>query len=129
MWLARIDDAIQAAERRERERQRGQAARPPTPEWLLRQTLGARHSRRQLPHGGQVHPSPRTRPGVRALTDGIEACSHCRPDTELGVLADQGKPPPSAGVAWRRRLHQWVAWRVWRAGLSRLERSGLKPWL
>lgn len=23
---------------------------------------------------------------VRALTDGVEACSHCRPDTELGLL-------------------------------------------
>ncbi|MFE0099870.1 DUF6233 domain-containing protein [Streptomyces sp. NPDC059009] len=23
---------------------------------------------------------------VRALTEGIEACTHCRPDSELGVL-------------------------------------------
>lgn len=88
--LERTRRWIAAEEQREQERQRGQAARPPEPEWLLQQSLGARHP--VAVHVGGCHMAGKyVRPlardqAVRALTDGIEACSHCRPDTELGVM-------------------------------------------
>jgi hypothetical protein len=58
MWVARIDEAIAAAEQQEREKQQGERARPPTPDWIVELGIGV----------------------------GIRACIHCRPDTELGVL-------------------------------------------
>ena len=60
------------------------------PEWLLQQSHGARHS--VAVHVGGCHMAGKyTKPlerdqAVRALADGIEACSHCRPDTALGLL-------------------------------------------
>ncbi|MGY1579125.1 DUF6233 domain-containing protein [Streptomyces sp. MN13] len=94
-WLAlalnEVRQAIAAAERREAERQRGLAARPPAPDWLIEQSL----SRDVAPvyvHVGGCHMAGKRSKGVgrdqalRALGDGVDACPHCRPDTELGVL-------------------------------------------
>ncbi|MER6977265.1 DUF6233 domain-containing protein [Streptomyces carpinensis] len=79
---------IAAAEWREGERQRGDHARPPVPDWLLERT--------HLPvvHAGDcwiVRKSNRCVPVSRdqpldALRQQVPACSHCRPDTELGYL-------------------------------------------
>ncbi|MFF3348997.1 DUF6233 domain-containing protein [Streptomyces sp. NPDC002779] len=94
-WLAltldRVRRRIAEEERRAAERQRGIAARPPAPDWLVEQSLN-----RDVPpvyvHVGGCHMAGNRSRGVdrgqaiRALADGVDACPHCRPDTELGVL-------------------------------------------
>ncbi|MCX4704387.1 DUF6233 domain-containing protein [Streptomyces sp. NBC_01373] len=88
--LAQVRQAIAAAEQREAERQRGIEHRPPTPDWMIQYSLGGRHPLHV--HTGGCHmagPRPKgvTREAaLRALADGVTACSHCRPDSELGFL-------------------------------------------
>lgn len=91
LQLATVRQAIEAAEQRETERQRGIAARPPQPDWLIEQSL----DRRTPPiyvHVGGCHMAGKRSKGatrdaaLRALTDGIAACPHCRPDSKLGYL-------------------------------------------
>ncbi|MFE6338483.1 DUF6233 domain-containing protein [Streptomyces sp. NPDC057806] len=91
LTLDRVRRQIAEEERRAAERQRGVAARPPAPDWLIEQSLN-----RNVPpvyvHVGGCHMAGSRSRGVdrgqaiRALTDGVDACPHCRPDTELGVL-------------------------------------------
>ncbi|MER7577702.1 DUF6233 domain-containing protein [Streptomyces sp. NPDC126514] len=91
LTLDRVRRQIAEEERRAAERQRGLAARPPAPDWLIEQSLN-----RNVPpvyvHVGGCHMAGSRSRGVdrgqaiRALTDGVDACPHCRPDTELGVL-------------------------------------------
>ncbi|WP_392752779.1 hypothetical protein [Streptomyces sp. LN590] len=38
--MDRIDEAIAAAEQRERERQQGEERRPPTPDWIVELSIG-----------------------------------------------------------------------------------------
>lgn len=88
--LDQIRRWIANEERREQERQRGLAARPAPPDWLLEHSLGGRHP--QHVHVGGCHIASEQAKGVsreqaqRALTEGVPACTHCRPDTELGLL-------------------------------------------
>ncbi|MFE7793858.1 DUF6233 domain-containing protein [Streptomyces sp. NPDC057460] len=91
MWVARLDEAIVAAERQERERQRGEEARPPTSDWIMELGIGVGSRRIEVHVGGCYATGKRRRALTReqafaALADGIRACIHCRPDTELGVL-------------------------------------------
>ncbi|MFE4420469.1 DUF6233 domain-containing protein [Streptomyces sp. NPDC056817] len=94
-WLAmsldRVRQQITDLERREQERQRGAEARPPVPDWIIEQGL----NRDALPitvHVGGCHMAGKRWKGVprdvalRALTEGVQACEHCRPDAELGYL-------------------------------------------
>ncbi|MFE7928336.1 DUF6233 domain-containing protein [Streptomyces sp. NPDC057456] len=80
-----------AAEERDQERQRGTAARPPQPEWLLELGLN-RDSPPNLIHEGQCHTAGKRARGIghngalRWLAEGIPACTHCRPDSGLGYL-------------------------------------------
>jgi hypothetical protein len=74
------------------ERQRGIDARPPAPDWLIERGLDG-HSPPVNIHVGGCQMAGKRSKGAsreqawRALTvDGIDACPHCRPDTELGVL-------------------------------------------
>ncbi|MFD4830101.1 DUF6233 domain-containing protein [Streptomyces uncialis] len=88
--LERTRRWIADEERREAERQRGVDARPPTPDWVVEGGIGAGppvyvHIGGCHMAGSRVHAVPREA-AVRALVDGVEACPHCRPDTELGVL-------------------------------------------
>lgn len=93
-WLAhslhRVRQQIADAERREAERQRGITARPPAPDWLLETGIG--NGPPVYVHTGDCHMAGKRSRGIdraaalRALTDGIDACPHCRPDTELGWL-------------------------------------------
>ncbi|MFD3579871.1 DUF6233 domain-containing protein [Streptomyces sp. NPDC058644] len=77
MWVDRLDEAIEAAERREAERVRGEQARPAV-----------------YVHAGHcdMMPKPPRAKGItvdqarRALHERVDACPHCRPDTELGML-------------------------------------------
>lgn len=94
-WLAlnldQVRRAIVAAELREQERQRGADARPPQPDWLLENGLG-RDTPPVYVHVGDCHMAGKRSRGVdrataqRALTEGVDACPHCRPDSELGYL-------------------------------------------
>ncbi|MGW7083302.1 DUF6233 domain-containing protein [Streptomyces sp. NPDC054871] len=88
--LARTRHWIAGEERRETERKRGEQARPLAPDWLIEQGLDGR-----VPvyvHVGNCHMAGKRSRGVtqdqarRALCEQVDACPHCRPDTELGVL-------------------------------------------
>jgi hypothetical protein len=93
-WLAhtldRVRQQIAAAEQREAERQHGKQARPPEPDWLIEQGLNGRQA--VYVHVGGCHMAGKRSKGVqrdqalRALADGVDACPHCRPDSELGYL-------------------------------------------
>jgi hypothetical protein len=89
--LDRVRQQITDAERREQERQRGIDARPPAPDWLLEHGL-TRDAPPVYVHVGGCHMAGKRSKGVprdqalRALTEGIDPCPHCRPDTELGFL-------------------------------------------
>ncbi|MFF5045709.1 DUF6233 domain-containing protein [[Kitasatospora] papulosa] len=78
-------------ERREAERAQGERARPPQPDWVLELGIGV-GSRPVEVHVGHCHAIGRRRKpltrdqAVSALGEGVEACTHCRPDTELGLL-------------------------------------------
>ncbi|MGW3195189.1 DUF6233 domain-containing protein [Streptomyces sp. NPDC001118] len=89
--LERTRRWIADEERRERERQQGEAARPAPPDWLLDFGL----NRDAMPigvHVGDCHMVGQRAKGVgsdtarRALASGVPACDHCRPDSELGIL-------------------------------------------
>ncbi|MFF1447826.1 DUF6233 domain-containing protein [Streptomyces sp. NPDC058274] len=88
--IAQIDRWIAAEERREAERRRGAEARPAVPDWLIEQGLSGRAP--VYVHVGGCWSAKKRCRGVgrdqalRALADGVDACPHCRPDTELGYL-------------------------------------------
>jgi hypothetical protein len=89
--LERTRRWIAAEERRQAERRRGIEARPPAPDWLIERGLDG-HSPAVYVHVGGCHMAGKRSKGVerdqalRALTDGVPACTHCRPDSELGYL-------------------------------------------
>ncbi|MER8002956.1 DUF6233 domain-containing protein [Streptomyces sp. NPDC095613] len=94
-WLRRIREAIAAVEEREAEARRAaverELRRPPVPEWIVSRGIDARREPVQVHQGGchmaGKHIKPITRDeALHLLAAGVEACSHCRPDTELGVL-------------------------------------------
>lgn len=88
--LAQIDRWIAYEERRQAEQRRGEQARPPAPDWVLE--LGIGQGPPVAVHvGGCYMVGKRWRAvdrggALRALTEGVEPCSHCRPDTELGYV-------------------------------------------
>ncbi|WP_086722533.1 DUF6233 domain-containing protein [Streptomyces carpinensis] len=94
-WLAlsleRVRQHIATAERRDAERQRGEQARPPVPDWILEGGLN-RDAPPVAVHVGGCHMAGKRCKGVprdvalRALAEGVEACGHCRPDAELGFI-------------------------------------------
>ncbi|MFE7791552.1 DUF6233 domain-containing protein [Streptomyces sp. NPDC057460] len=91
MWVVRINEAIAAAEQREREKRQGEERRPPTPDWIMEFGIGVGQRPIEVHVGGCSAARKRQRPitreqAVAALDEGIRACIHCRPDTELGVL-------------------------------------------
>ena len=62
----------------------------PEPDWLIEQSLNGRQA--VYVHVGGCHMIGKRSRGVerdqalRGLAEGVDACSHCRPDTELGML-------------------------------------------
>ncbi|WP_326739161.1 DUF6233 domain-containing protein [Streptomyces sp. NBC_01022] len=94
-WLAltldRVRAQIAAAEQREAERQHGEERRPPTPDWVLELSIGVGAPPAEVHVGGCYATGKRRREisreqALTALAEGVRACTHCRPDTELGVL-------------------------------------------
>ncbi|MEU5583084.1 DUF6233 domain-containing protein [Streptomyces huasconensis] len=89
--LARTRRWIADEERREAERIRGRQARPPAPDWLIELGIGQGKPAVCVHVGGCHMAGQRTRgadlaQARQALSEGVTACIHCRPDTELGVL-------------------------------------------
>ncbi|MFA3840556.1 DUF6233 domain-containing protein [Streptomyces aureus] len=88
--VEQIDRWIASEERREAERRHGEQAGPPAPDWLIEMGLGGRDP--VYVHVGGCHMAGKRSRGVerdqalRAVTEGVDACPHCRPDTELGLL-------------------------------------------
>lgn len=78
----------------EEQRLAAEAARlppPPPPDWLIEHGIGVGRSPVRVHAGGCWDTRSRCLPADRdtarrALADGVEACTHCRPDTALGVL-------------------------------------------
>jgi hypothetical protein len=89
--LQRVREKKADLQRREQERQHGAEARPPAPDWLIEQALGRDTPPVYVHVGGCWNAGKRSRgvardQAMRALVDGVPACTHCRPDTELGIL-------------------------------------------
>ncbi|MEE1808062.1 DUF6233 domain-containing protein [Streptomyces sp. BE133] len=89
--VEQIDRWIADEERREAEQQQGEERRPPTPDWVMELSigLGARPIEVHAGHCyaiGKRHRAISREQALAALAEGIRACAHCRPDTELGVL-------------------------------------------
>lgn len=89
--LARTRQWIADEGRRETERQHGEQARPPQPDWLLEQGLNRDSPAVYVHVGGCWNAGKRSRGvprdvALRALAEGVPACTHCRPDVELGFL-------------------------------------------
>lgn len=90
--LAQIDAWIAAEQRRITERERAAQTRPQPADWLLEHGLDKRDI--LSVHTGDCwsgSKSTRTRAitreqAIQSLANGISACTHCRPDTELGLL-------------------------------------------
>jgi hypothetical protein len=89
--LERTRRWIETEEQREAERRRGEERRPPAPDWLLDPGLN-RDAAPVCIHAGGCHMAgKRSRAIVRAdalrwLAEGVPACTHCRPDSELGFF-------------------------------------------
>jgi hypothetical protein len=89
--LERTERWIREEEQRQAEQRRGLDARPPEPDWLIERGLDG-HTPAVYVHVGGCHMAGKRSAGVardqarRALVEGVTACPHCRPDTELGLL-------------------------------------------
>ncbi|WP_406318589.1 DUF6233 domain-containing protein [Streptomyces sp. NBC_00118] len=91
--------------------------RPPTPDWVVELSIGVGARPIEVHVGGCYAAGKRQRAITReqalaALADGIRACIHCRPDTELGCceqLAHSGSPSASASAVELSLLHQGAA--------------------
>ncbi|MFD9004446.1 DUF6233 domain-containing protein [Streptomyces sp. NPDC059582] len=92
LWVARIDEKIRQVRVQAEQQERAAAAREERrPDWLIEYGL----NRDAMPlgvHTGDCHMAGKRSKGVdadtarRAIAGGVEACSHCRPDTALGLL-------------------------------------------
>jgi hypothetical protein len=89
--LARTRQWIAAEQQRQAERERGQERRPPQPDWTIEPGIN-RDSSATYVHVGGCHMAGKRRraasreQAMQALVNGVPACSHCRPDTELGII-------------------------------------------
>jgi hypothetical protein len=94
-WLAltlvRVRKQITTLERQEQERQHGEQARPPEPDWLIEYGLNRDAIPNAVHVGGCRMAGKRSKPtdsetARRAIVGGVTACGFCRPDSELGIL-------------------------------------------
>jgi hypothetical protein len=88
--LERTRQWIAVEGRREAEQRRGEQARPPAPDWLIEQGLNGRAA--VYVHVGGCRMAGKRSKGVardqalRSLAEGVDACTHCRPDAALEYL-------------------------------------------
>lgn len=92
MWLARIDEKIRLVREREAQQAQAEAARRErAPDWVIEYGLNRDSLPTAVHVGGCRMAGKRVKPvdaetARRALVEGVEACTHCRPDSELGYL-------------------------------------------
>ncbi|MGW1728966.1 DUF6233 domain-containing protein [Streptomyces sp. NPDC002306] len=97
MWLHRIDTKIAALRQRQAEEDYGRQHQPTPPEWIVELGMGAGRPPVQV-HAGDCHMAGgRHRPvdreeARRLLATGLTACTHCQPDTVLGILDLSARP-------------------------------------
>ncbi|MEU1133563.1 DUF6233 domain-containing protein [Streptomyces sp. NPDC005900] len=89
--LERTRRWIAAEERRRAERAEGERRRPAAPDWMLEVGIGVGKPPVAVHVGGCRMSGKRVRALSRdearqALAESVRACTHCRPDTELGML-------------------------------------------
>ena len=100
LWLNRIDAKIALLERREAEAEHGRESRPRPPEWVVEVGIGTSKTPVQV-HAGTCHMiGSRRRPvsrdeARRLLAEGLRACTHCQPDTQLHIIDLAGRFPSS----------------------------------
>ncbi|WP_217243186.1 DUF6233 domain-containing protein [Streptomyces sp. AC555_RSS877] len=97
MWLARIDRKIAAERKRQAEAEHGRHSRPKPPEWVVELGIGTGRPPVQIHKGDCYMAGKRRRPvdrdeARRLLTEGLRSCSHCQPDTALGILDLSARP-------------------------------------
>lgn len=92
MWLGRIDQAIEKAEEQQRtEELKAQRQVTATPDWIVELGIGQGAPPVDV-HIGGCHMAGKRRQtisrdeAVQLISQGVNACTHCRPDTELGLL-------------------------------------------
>ncbi|MGQ4353126.1 DUF6233 domain-containing protein [Streptomyces drozdowiczii] len=91
MTLDRVRAQIVAVETREAEKCYGDEHRPPTPDWIVELGIGVGAPPTEI-HAGNCYAAGKRRRTIdrdqarQLLADGVRACTHCRPDSELGVL-------------------------------------------
>jgi hypothetical protein len=91
-WLTlSLDRARERISFLEQRQAHGAGVRPPVPDWILETGIGQRREPLYVHVGGCHMAGKRQRPidraqALRALSDGVEACAHCRADTALHVL-------------------------------------------
>ncbi|MFD6828179.1 hypothetical protein CH313_27805 [Streptomyces sp. TSRI0384-2] len=89
--LARVRGWREAEEQRQVERAAGAARRPPLADWVVELGIG-QGAPPVCVHAGDCYAigarkRPLSRPELlSALASGVEACTHCRPDTAVGYL-------------------------------------------
>ncbi|WP_020124721.1 DUF6233 domain-containing protein [Streptomyces canus] len=107
LWLHRIDAEIARLERRQAEEERGRRRRPQPAEWVVEVGIGTSKPPVQV-HAGHCHMiGSRRRPisrdeARRLLADGLRACTHCQPDTQLHII-DLAAPASAARQPRRTR--------------------------
>ncbi|MFD5134299.1 DUF6233 domain-containing protein [Streptomyces olindensis] len=90
LTLDRVRRQIADAEWREEELQRGIAAQPPEPDWLIERGLSGRDA--VYVHAGGCWNAGKRSKGVtqeqalHALAEGIKPCPQCEPDNALAFL-------------------------------------------
>ncbi|MFD5598358.1 DUF6233 domain-containing protein [Streptomyces griseorubiginosus] len=103
LWLDRIERKIAWLERRKAEEEHGRRTRPRPPEWVVEVGIGVGRPPVQV-HSGHCHMiGSRRRPVTRdearrLLAEGLRACTHCQPDTELHII-DLATPGPRRAAA------------------------------
>ncbi|MEU3990062.1 DUF6233 domain-containing protein [Streptomyces platensis] len=89
LTLDQVRQHIAIAQQEEALQQR--AVPPPPPDWVLQLRIDGEGQPIAVHVGGCQTAGRRARPisrdqAMRALTEGLEPCGLCRPDTELGIL-------------------------------------------
>lgn len=93
-WLSLALDEVRKAIAIKEQQEAEAAARrtpPPTPDWAIEMSLTGSPQTVHIGGCRMGGTQNRTKPiardqALRALTEGVEACQFCRPDSELGVL-------------------------------------------
>ncbi|MFF3094108.1 DUF6233 domain-containing protein [Streptomyces cyaneofuscatus] len=92
LWLGRIDQAIQAAEEKQRAEQlKAQRQVTATPDWVVELDRATGSPYADV-HIGGCHMIGKRRQAItrdqaaQLISQGVTPCNHCRPDSELGLL-------------------------------------------